>query len=61
MESLGKVGKRLILTAAFITAVFLFLMTATPAEALNFYLSPDSNIVNVGDIFGVEIGFNNSE
>lgn len=61
MESLGKVGKRLILTAAFITAVFLFLMTATPAEALNFYLSPGSSIVNVGDIFGLEVGFNNSE
>lgn len=61
MENLGKVGRRFALITAFIAAVFLFLMTPTPAEALNFYLSPDSSIVNMGDVFSVDIGFNNTD
>jgi hypothetical protein len=32
----------------------------TRAHALNFYLSPQASTVNTGDIFGVDIGFNNN-
>jgi len=31
-----------------------------PAWALGFYLSPESTAVNSGDVFGVDIGFNNN-
>lgn len=36
-----------------------FLISASPAHALNFYLTPQSTAVNVGDVFGVDIGLNN--
>lgn len=39
----------------------MMLFTASSADALNFYLTPDSMAVNVGDIFGVDVGFNNNE
>ena len=39
----------------------LILILASPAQAVNFYLSPEATAVNVGQVFGVDIGFNNNE
>lgn len=34
--------------------------SSSRAHALNFYLSPQASTVNAGDIFGVDVGFNNN-
>jgi hypothetical protein len=44
--------------------IFIMLLTlsiAPLANAANFYLAPQASTVNVGDVFGIDIGFNNEE
>ena len=41
--------------------ILLALSAASPAQGVNFYLSPNTTTVNVGDTFWVDIGFNNDD